>query len=162
MDLNSAIERWCDIYLGIPFGYEDDKPSYISDKLIYRDYTSCSASYSFQNVYLSDDNTYIVYSECSRARCTGGNYETSHVEYQNFETLAEVLDYIMLLGFHDPNSTGELLLNIIYNYQLELDDEVTYEYGEEWRKCRIPILSKCGNDVKLINAINKYPLHMDG
>nr|QBK92736.1 MAG: hypothetical protein LCPAC401_03740 [Pithovirus LCPAC401] len=38
-----------------------------------------------------------------------------------------------------------------------LDDEATYEYG----KRRIPILSKCGNDEKLINAINKYPLHMD-
>nr|QBK92739.1 MAG: hypothetical protein LCPAC401_03770 [Pithovirus LCPAC401] len=158
MDLNSAIKKWCDVYLKVPFDYEDDKQKNISDKLVYRDYTSCSASYSFQNIYLSDSDTYIVYSECGHAGCTGGNRETYDVEYQNFETLAEVLDYIMLLGFHDPNSTGELLLNIIHNYQLKLDDEVTYKYG----KGRIPILAKCGNDEKLINAINRYPLHMDG
>ncbi len=157
MDLNSAIERWCDIHLGIPSDYEDNKPSGISGKLVYRDYTSCSASYSFQDIYLFD-KTYIVYVECGRVRCTGGNYETYFATHQTFETLAEVLDYVVEFSFHDPNSTGELLLNIIHNYQLELDDEVTYEYGEG----RIPILAKCGNDEELINTINKYPLHMDG
>ncbi len=157
MDLNSAIERWCDIHLGIPFGYEDDKPNYISGKLVYRDNTSCSASYSFQNIYLSDDDIYTVYVEYGQDRCTGGNNEMYFVTHQTFETLAEALDHIVKFSFDDPNSTGELLLNIIHNYQLKLDDEVTYEYG----KWRIPILAKCGNNEKLINAINKYSLHMD-
>ncbi len=80
MDLNSAIEKWCDGYLKVPLDYEDDKQKNISDKLVYRDHTSCSTSYSFQNIYLSNNNTYIVYAECG---CTDENRKTCYTVCKN-------------------------------------------------------------------------------
>ncbi len=161
MNLDSAIKRWCGNYLTLPFGYDDDK-KYLNrpGKLMYRDSTSCSASYSLQDIYLLDDGTYDVYVDCGQARCTGGNREAIDTELKKCENLAEVLDYLMLFNGHDPNTTGELLLTIINNYQLKLDDEVTYEWNNEWDKRRFPILAKCGDNKSLIDAINLFPAPM--
>lgn len=136
---------------------QEKKASNRPGKLVYQDGTACSASYSFMDVYLLDDNTYTVYTDCGHARFTGDSRHSDGVIETSHNTLAEVLDYLFTYCGHDPNTTGEMLGRIVHNYRLDLDNDMTMKYG----KSRVPILAKCGDNPGLIAAILKYPKPMD-
>ncbi len=152
MELKSALKTWCDNKLkpdtdtiNIINASNNDRLG----KLVYIDRTSCSASYAYHDIYLLDDDTYIVYFKGGQAECLGGVYTPISIPAKKFNDLAGVLDYVMEFNGHDLNTTGSMLNFIISNYQLKLDHDATFNLNGH----RVPILSKCGSDKSLINAI---------
>ncbi len=149
MDLETVLKKWADIHLKpqLPALQENRQ-----GKLVYQDSTSCSASWSRQDIYLLDDDhqTYRVFNTCTFE-------DDSKLE---FTTLAEVLDYLVSFCGHDPNATGDMLLFIINNAQLKLSNDKTYHLD---KRRRIPILAKCADEMQLIAAIDMWRpgLHYD-
>ncbi len=182
MDLNVALKKWCDTRLkpGMCFGGNENGPITLGasvpimydvegvgsiqnnrpGKLVYQDGTVCSASHAFHDVFLLDDDSYNVYADCGQAKFMVGNHERSDglEECEHFNSLAEVLDYLMCFCGHDPNTTGNMLMCINHNFQLKLDDSVSMKLGTR----KIPILSKCDNNKKLIDVIDFLCSNPDG
>lgn len=166
MNLESTLKKWCDGNLkpGMCYGGNKDGPITLDayepnqtrhGELVYQDGTACSASYAFHDVYLLDDGSYEIYTDCGQARMTGGEHVKYDAEPEKCSNLAEVLDFLLCFCGHDPNSAGDMLEHIIHNYQLNLDNDVT----REWKRgSRIPVLAKCGDNQDLIVAIEKSRL----
>lgn len=146
--LEDTLKKWCDENLthgrSYPPNHEPIELNCVpKGNLVYQDGTACSASHAFNDVYLQEDGTYTVYTDCS----------TIDVEPKHCKNIAEVLDYLLLFCGHDPNSTGDLLLNIIHNYQLNIDKDLVGSY-KTYKGGIVPILQNCNDENSaLISAI---------
>lgn len=115
-----AVQIFCDENLkpgmcysskGVPFS------NYLVDGndavLAYQDGTACSASFALSDVYRKSDNTYIVVTDTGHAHFTGddpSNHTDLHVE--ECATLEDVLIELTSFCGHDPNSTGDMLIDV--------------------------------------------------
>ena len=159
--MNTILVEWCDENLthnrayGSDFKIELDEDmktliESMDGKLLYKDGTSCSVSHAFSNIYQLKDMTYIVYTDVSHARFTGDCTGKKNIIHEKCENISEVIDHLIEFSYHDPNSVGDLLFNLIHNYELKLDDNMTRNYNLHI----VPILSKCNQiDIELIKAI---------
>ena len=152
--LEKVLIEWCDENLTNNRAYGSSTHKFkldenIHGKLIYQDGTGCSASHAFSCIYKLYDETYVVLTDCSISNFHGDAHGTNTLIKKNCKNIMEVLDHLVEFSFHDANSTGDLLKNIIHNYQLKLDKDMV--------KNKIPILSKCNqDDINLIKAIKSH------
>ena len=156
--LESTLKKWCNLNLatGMCYGGQKDTPitkNYNQNRkgtLIYQDGTACSASFVFNDIYILDDNTYIVYTDAGGASHTGGNIELADIEPYHCKNLCEVLDKLLEYNGHDPNTTGKKFAFVIRDNMIKLDEKCV----QIIHRLKFPIFSKCDdNDESLINAI---------
>lgn len=125
MNVEEAVKLWCDNNLTNSRSYRGSIPKgeFIAgwgvvsqgdlDKrdgeLVYQDGTACSASHAFADIYnrknrLANDTSklYDVYMDCSSACYQGEGTSSTHPELHSFESLCEVLDFLVSYCGHDP------------------------------------------------------------
>lgn len=87
----------------------------VSGKLVYQDGTACSASFAFSDVYLMPNKQYIVKTETGCAQSQGDSIEETSVVETKCKNLIEVLLELRKYIGHDPNTTGDMLIDLLDN-----------------------------------------------
>lgn len=181
--LESLLKTFCDQHLKQD-GFNKKVPNLLPKVtvesprgiLTYHDWTSCSASGSLNDVYLLDDGTYDVYTDA------GVNHETFNIPVKHCKNLSEVLDFLNEFNYHDPNTTGKLMIGLVGEanyafqeekepngdcsllnndpYNLFLDDKKIKSVSHHDKYS--VVLANCGDsDVHLLTAINRQLEYLD-
>jgi hypothetical protein len=103
----------------IPF----TEPPSAEAKLVYQDATSCSASHAMSDVWLMPDQSYVVTTDTGCPQFTG-DYPDSQVITTPCATLREVLVELIRFCFHDPNTCGDMMLEVLGKINAERVSEL--------------------------------------
>jgi hypothetical protein len=128
--------------IGKPFLKVKHRSRFLSDdaKLVYQDGTGCSASYALSDVYQNSDGSYVVIT------CIGG--DDPYVKNE-CKTVCEVFEVLISYCGHDPNSTGDMFLDVF---------AIDHDYKKRLMALRDPI-NILKNNPLLWNKMREYRCH---
>jgi hypothetical protein len=84
-------------------------------ELLYQDATACSASHALSDIF-KHKYGYLVRTDVGCASFTGEDPSTNSKYHDKMcNDLDDVLHHLLEFCFHDPNTTGEMVHDILYN-----------------------------------------------